>query len=485
MSDNAERNDMNRSMGKENFSTKCVKIIHDWSRKKGQNSSGPNVERIEPSRPDNNSKNSSKESGFKAPRRLKSFNLYLTDEDKVKSVNEYSDVTPSGIEGTYKYDFNIISIHNAILDKFKYEKDHKVNRLEEALRDEEIKINRRQNMVERKASLKRIRQLGKEIEDILTDRRYMEYLKQITPLINQYSLLGSLSKIISFAKNRKDEDDLPEDPENQRERHQLILDFIEIARKYIQIDLIREVKEGNYCEACGTNLDEAPTDPDDGGVIVCPNCCVEKLSVIRTRFYHDNARTNNSGNNYEDRANFWKVLMCYQGKQSDKPPRELYETLKEYFISRETPKIDIEGKGKGVFVTPSYIKNQLPLNSDGAKKGTSRSLMYKALKETGNSRYYDHINIILHKIWGWSLPDVSHLEDQIMNDYDLSQRVYETIPKDRKSSLNSQFRLYKHLRRLHYPCKSKDFKIPTTHDILEFHKTVWSKICQTLGWENL
>ena len=111
--------------------------------------------------------------------------------------------------------------------------------------------------------------------------------------------------------------------------------------------------------------------------------------------------------------------------------------------------------------------------------------MLKALKDIGCSGFYDHLNVILNEMWGWLLPDISHLEDQIMEDYDVSQRVYETLPKDRKSSLNSQFRLYKHLRRLGFPCKSKDFRIPATHDILEFHNTIWAKICEILDWENL
>lgn len=88
-------------------------------------------------------------------------------------------------------------------------------------------------------------------------------------------------------------------------------------------------------------------------------------------------------------------------------------------------------------------------------------------------------------MWGWALMDFSHLEDQVMDDYDTSQRVYEILPKDRKSSLNRQFRTYKHLRRLGFPCRTSQFRIPTTHDILEFHNTMWSKICEVLDWENL
>ena len=245
------------------------------------------------------------------------------------------------------------------------------------------------------------------------------------------------------------------------------------------------MNEANICSHCNFKLDDINTDLDETGVSVCPNCMVERISVVRSRFYQDNTRTNNSGNNYEDRANFEKVVMRYQGKQPDKPPPELYTTLRNHFEKNELPKMDLHDNGTYQYISSEYIKNHISLNEDGEKEGTSRSLMYKALKDTGNSNYYDHINLILHEIWGWELPDINHLEDMIMDDYDKSQRVYEVLPKDRKSSLNSQFRLFKHLRRLGYHCKSRDFRIPTTHDILEFHENIWAKICDILEWENL
>ena len=176
--------------------------------------------------------------------------------------------------------------------------------------------------------------------------------------------------------------------------------------------------------------------------------------------------------------------MRKQGKEPDKPPKELYKILDNYFREKELPKIDIHNTGCPKYISSKQIR-QMKLSSDGEKKGTSRNLMYKALKDTGNSNYYDHIDIILYEMWGWKLYDFSHLEDAIMDDYDKSQRVYETLPKDRKSSMNSQFRLYKHLKRLGFPCKSKDFRIPTTHDILEFHENIWSKICDHIGWKNI
>ena len=468
---------------KDDFSKVRVNVVGDWSQKRG-----PSVSFSVRSTDPQKTKIKDTNSPLEKPRRLQSFNLYLTEDDNVQSVNEYNDILPDKVEGTYKYDFNIMDIHDIIMERFNRQKTVKVKELREYLRREERKMERRQNMVELKASLRNIKHIKAQLDNILTGKDFNAYVEKIKPLLGEYNIMGTLSKIVSFATNKKRLDDdemekLPEDPDIQHKRHQIIFDFLEVARKYIQIDVIREVQEGNICSSCGLKLDNIDTGDEDNGIIVCPNCKIERISVVRSRFYKDNTRTNNSGNNYEDRANFEKVVMRFQGKQPDKPPTNLYDILMGHFAVKELPKLDINGNGVHVYVSSDYIKNHIPLNAEGEKDGTSRSLMYKALKDTGNSNYYDHINIILHEIWGWELPDITHLEDIIMDDYDKSQRVYEILPKDRKSSLNSQFRLFKHLRRLDYPCRTKNFRIPTTHDILEFHENMWAKMCEILGWD--
>ena len=55
----------------------------------------------------------------------------------------------------------------------------------------------------------------------------------------------------------------------------------------------------------------------------------------------------------------------------------------------------------------------------------------------------------------------------------------------RKSSLNSQWTLYVLLKKRGYPCKSKDFKIPATPYILEYHKIKTKEAFERLGWEYL
>ena len=476
-SKNNNKEDKNTGLKKKIEKVK-VNIVSNWYGKK-KNSNSLHQKSNKPS-------HRNKHNNETTISQLKSFNIYLTSEDKVSSVNDYNEDLPDKIQGTYKYDFNIISVHDLILKRFKHQKDNIIKSHQHKLDIEKNKMNGRQNMVERKSSIRVVSKLKTEIDNIINNKDFTNYVTKILPLIDEYKLLGSISEIVSFVKNKRiniNKDELPEEPEKQKKRQHIIFDFIEIARKYIQIDLIREthIKE-NTCQECGINFELTPCKIDESGTTIC-SCGIERVLVTRSPYYQNTTRVNNSRSNYEDRKNFNKVMMRYQGKQPDKPPTDLYDALDKYFNEHKLPKININD-GDIKFITSEYIRDNILLNNEGEKYGTNRLLMYKALKETNNSNYYDHINLILHIYWKWTLPDISHLEDILMNDYDISQRVYEILPKDRKSSLNSQFRLFKHLRRRNYPCKSKNFKIPTTPDIVEFHEIYWGKICTVLKWEN-
>ena len=126
----------------------------------------------------------------------------------------------------------------------------------------------------------------------------------------------------------------------------------------------------------------------------------------------------------------------------------------------------------------------MELLSDRTKLGSSRDLMFESLSNIGCSGYYDDINLICNIFFGWPLNDITYLEDDIMKDYDIFQKVYESLDRDgRKSSLNSQWKLYILLRRRGLPCKVRDFKIPTTPHIIEYHKTITKQIYRILEWE--
>jgi hypothetical protein len=404
-------------------------------------------------------------------RDMLSFRTYIKEDEDKKNDFQEEENLPTSIAGFYIYDYNILKIDEIIKKKFSQDGVKKINKLSNLIELEELKIQERQNLIQRKASLKKIAEYEAEIKKHEDDIDRKIYIERSKPFIEAYNKIGPIKAVVSFLSNNKETISSPETEEQQIYRHKIISNYLEIARKYITIDLVRNLLDVNLCPGCGIDTSKVEMIEDDSDSTICPNCSLEKINIIKSAFYADGGRINNSRNNYEDRANFEKVLLRYQGKQITKPGRELYMKLDEYFISRGLPS--------------SQQYKAMPLLKDGTKEGTSREMMYEALSNIGCSGYYDDINLICSVFFGWTLPDISHLEEDIMTDYDEFQAVFEQLPdrEGRKSSLNSQWKLYILLRRRKWPCRFKDFKIPTTISILEYHKIKTKECYQILGWE--
>lgn len=175
-----------------------------------------------------------------------------------------------------------------------------------------------------------------------------------------------------------------------------------------------------------------------------------------------------------DRENFKRALMSCQGKRNVKIQEDIYVKLDKYFDSYD-------------LITRQKAK-EIPLKKNGKKDGTSKELMEKALKETGNPSYYDRINIICANYWGWKLPDYTSLEAKIMEEYDATQKIFRDLPKERTSNLNLQYRLYKHLelhkeelKELGYTLRKDDFKIIGTRTIFLEYDIIWKQMTQGAG----
>lgn len=403
----------------------------------------------------------------------------LTGRTREKQVNKENEEAMVNIiiNEDYQYDLNILQIHNKMCKWFNWLNVSHIETLKNKLAEYEEMLKQPQTVIQRKHTYYQIEKCKEEIYVLENKVKYKEYCEISKPFIEAYKNLGTLVPTISFTKKINVENPV-EDDEKQHKRHQIISNYLEIVRRYIPVDVIHEIKNSNKCQNCKASLENAVE--DTCGNITCPNCSNEEITIKKMQVYTEN-KTSNTRNNYEDRENFKKAIQRFQGIQNNKPPDSLYKQLDEYFKLKNFP-------------SATEIK-QRPLLRSGQKKDTSRELMYTALHETNNSNYYEDMNLILHEYWGWALPDISHIEDRIMNDYDLTQSVYDQIPKTRKSSLNSQFRLLKHLLRykncISYPIRIQDFKVPTTRDIIEWHEETWEKICLILtqrgysDWTNI
>lgn len=380
-------------------------------------------------------------------------------------LQQTSNTPPDLVKGTYTTDLNINKIHEAILSRFSYFHstipliEKQVTLLENEIDPQEKTIN------EIKEIEHQIKVLKNSLDDYIHKKSLTTYISLTEKLLIEYNEVASnKSKGVVIFKKAKEK----EPPDILDKRLKVIRQYLDIAKDYIRLEIVHKQNIKSICYGCGMDLTNIFFD-EEVGFCVCPSCGFEKESISHNSTFKDIQRSNTGNrNNYDDCENFRKALLRFQGKQANKPPPKLYEHLDVYFDKIGKP--------------PRSEIIKLPLTSDGKKKGTTRQMMFEALSETNNSAYYDDINLIIHEYWGWKLPDISHLEDQIMEDYIATQQVYNQIPdKDRDASLNIQFRLFVHLKAVGYPCTKDDFKIQTSRDSLIFHSEMWKIMCEKTG----
>jgi len=372
---------------------------------------------------------------------------------------------PDLVKGTYTKDLNINKIHEAIC--IRYEFFHKsigiiqeeIIRITTQLESENLTYN------DKRALETEINTLKKSMYDYENNVSFNKYLNDSKHLLDAYNQVASNKSkgVVIFCKIKEEENS-----DVIKKRLKIIHDYLEVAKNHIRLEITQKLPNRLICPECQTDLSKTFLG-EEIGICVCPECGYEREKMSHIITYKDNQYLNlNIKNSYEDCENFRKALQRFQGKQTHRPPQKLYEQLDNYFTKL--------GKGYGPDI------QRLELNRDGQKPNTSRQMMFEALLETNNSGYYDDINLILHIYWGWTLPDISHLEDMIMEHYIETQKVYNSIEnKDRDASLNIQFRLFVHLKAVGYPCSKHDFKIQTSRDSLIFHNEMWKIMCERTG----
>ena len=98
---------------------------------------------------------------------------------------------------------------------------------------------------------------------------------------------------------------------------------------------------------------------------------------------------------------------------------------------------------------------------------------------------YDCVSSICAKYWGYNLPDISAVKNQVLEDYVDSQPIFQEIikkyPGIRSSSLNTRFRAFKHLEARGANVREEEFRIIKTHDIRVMHEKIWWCMCKKTG----
>jgi hypothetical protein len=363
------------------------------------------------------------------------------------------------LEKVFSENLDILEMHELLLKRFDFEKEVKPKLLIKEIEYQKYLLQTQElYIIQIKMILKRIDELRTEYQTIINQEKKNKYLNLTKELLVMYNQIGFKKKVISFHNKQIKKEDIL----NSGYRKKIIEMYLDIFKKFYPIYIIYRQNHKPTCPVCQLDLSKYVSEDEETNVI-CPKCNVEKTILIHTNIVSE-VKYMNSKDGYEDRENFWKALQRFQGKQNNHIPERLFKELDEYFKSFGLP------LGKDIC--------NLELSKKGTRGNTSRSMMFKALSETNNSVFYEDVNLICHMYWGWLLPDISCDEDQIMNDYDMTQEVFKKIPKDRRSSLNAQYRLWQHLRIRGYRYPIDDFKIVKTPDILVEHDRIMKIMCE-------
>jgi hypothetical protein len=202
---------------------------------------------------------------------------------------------------------------------------------------------------------------------------------------------------------------------------------------------------------------------------VCEKCGLVSDNTHNHISYKDIDRVNiTSKYTYDRRSHFKDCINQFQGKQNASVDPSVYSDLIEQFVLHD-------------LVPANYA--ELP-KEEAFQKITKEHIML-FLKETKHSKHYEDIVLIHSTMTNKPAPDISHLENSLLQDFDTLTDIYDKKYRntsDRKNFINTQYVLYQLLRRYKYPCKKEDFNILKTVDRKYYHDTICTELFQQLGW---
>ena len=391
-------------------------------------------------------------------------NSVIKIASNVSQYNEQAVPIKEPVSVKFKNDYDITRLDLMVKTKLRNE-IVTINSLKTAIYGLKSNLKSATTIISHNNTIQKITDLENEVYEIENGIKALKYINDSKHILELYRSIPKPVKYIDIGEEHVDEDEIFYD-NNDDMRVTCIMEYLDIASDYIQLDIIREKEKQvtNKCKNCGYDLREVDVGID--GQQVCP-CGFGRYKTKMDKIVECGDKTTSTTKDYSDENNFRKALLRFIGVQKitfDIPT--ICDALDKYFMS-------VGHK------SASHYKS-LPDNNWGKKDGTSLDLLLNGFKAIKCSKLYEDANIVGMHLWGWVLPDLSGMIDTIMNDYRETQKVYENMAltaRGRKSCLSTQLRLYAHLLMRGVNVRKEDFKIPKQRDSLVKQDELWKYMC--------
>lgn len=303
------------------------------------------------------------------------------------------------------------------------------------------------NPTDRVLASQRVGILRKTIQNFETSLELTLYLHRTSDIIEEYRELINKSGPQSFVALNPEKNSL------ESRKKELVAKFLCIAKDYIEIENMGKAPSRIVCP-CGSfdfDFDE------ENSIYVCKVCSTEKEVLDDSPSFRDTDRVNMSSRfSYSRRGHFIEAMKKFQGTQNVDPQKIenviniLLEQMRLHGLTKET-----------------VTKDQL----------------YMFLSERKLSKHYEDLNLLFHIITGKPCPNISHLEDKLLELFDLQEEKLTQVLEDKRdNSLNVNYKLYKLLQKVGYPCCKDEFYILKTKAKEDEHDDNLKKVWRLLGW---
>jgi ribosomal protein S24E len=309
-------------------------------------------------------------------------------------------------------------------------------------------------------SLRKARdELAAYMEDIEVGNSLNFYLEESAQLIHKFKAMLSTRIKTSFMGRKK---------QNDGPKRKIIREYLEIARRHTQVDVLQEKEESEIlCVNC-PNLKNFEILDDN--TYVCQECFSQQEIIKHTPSWNDIDRVNISQKYmYDRKVHFRDCIHQYQGKQNSTIPQKIYDDLENEFENHYL-----------------LVGNKDTVKGDRFVKIT-KDLIRLFLGELGYNKHYENVHLIHYNFTGIKPDDISHLEDQLLDDFDSLTETYDSMFKhlSRKSFISTQYVLFQLLRRHKHPCNVSDFNILKTQDRKAFHDEITRACFISMGWNHV
>lgn len=353
-------------------------------------------------------------------------------------------------------DVDILAIHDRILNQFENESKqlpvfrNRLLELEKTLQTKKLSFQNRKELEKNIIGVKHI------IYKLEKKHEKNFYISETAFLLAEYEKILKTPIKMTFMGSTKSESCLA--------KQNIVQKFLLIANKYTKTDFsFLEQKNKIQCKNC---LSKKMF--QDESSYICMDCNCQEDYLVNASSYKDSDRINISQKyTYDRKVHFRDCINQYQGKQNCTIDQKVYDDL------------------EGIFERHNMLKGDRTVPKTIRYANITKENILSFLKVLGYAKHYENVILIHYNLTGKKPDDISHLEDKLMNDFDILVETYDKQFKNQVERINFisiQYVLYQLLLKHKHPCKKEDFVILKTIDRKAFHDNVMKKLCDSLGW---